>query len=432
MPEITSCPDCSKKLRVPDDLLGKKVRCPGCKVMFTAQVFLEANGTVNEDEEPPARRPAQRQTETRPSRKTEEADEEQEDRPRSARADAITNRRPEREERIRDRVEEAPRRRRDEEETEDEDLPRRRRKDETDDEDEDRPRRRIRADEEDEENERPRRRIRAEDEDEDEDDRPRSDSQPWRNIRMGLNFVLIAGWVHMVNLGLALLGMSMMMIFMGGMISSLGGGGIGGIPFLGGLQAAGWGAAIYQYLIMAIGGGATILCFVGCGMCMMTPQRPSSNSRQLAIGSFACQCAMLPWLGFQFLPPRILYEMGTLLVVLMVGLGLIYLVGVVLWFTYLRALCQQLRSNDTGERVMKNLMAWVIFWVGGTVLWFLFLCAGGMMIGATRSGGAAGFFLVLMGLLYLASIAIGLWLYVWYLFVLQDVRGVVERHLARR
>jgi hypothetical protein len=38
MPEITSCPDCQRNLKVPDDLVGKKVRCPGCSIMFFAQV----------------------------------------------------------------------------------------------------------------------------------------------------------------------------------------------------------------------------------------------------------------------------------------------------------------------------------------------------------------------------------------------------------
>src|SRR4051794_3338553 len=36
MPEIISCPDCDRKLRVPEDLLGKKVKCPGCGITFTA------------------------------------------------------------------------------------------------------------------------------------------------------------------------------------------------------------------------------------------------------------------------------------------------------------------------------------------------------------------------------------------------------------
>ena len=30
------CPSCDQKLRVPDDLLGKKVKCPACKTMFKA------------------------------------------------------------------------------------------------------------------------------------------------------------------------------------------------------------------------------------------------------------------------------------------------------------------------------------------------------------------------------------------------------------
>ncbi len=36
MPEVTSCPQCQRKLRVPDELLGKKVKCPGCGLTFTA------------------------------------------------------------------------------------------------------------------------------------------------------------------------------------------------------------------------------------------------------------------------------------------------------------------------------------------------------------------------------------------------------------
>src|SRR5262245_7460312 len=31
MPVIISCPDCGRKVRVQDEQLGKKVRCPGCK-----------------------------------------------------------------------------------------------------------------------------------------------------------------------------------------------------------------------------------------------------------------------------------------------------------------------------------------------------------------------------------------------------------------
>ncbi len=35
MTTLTSCPTCRRQLRVPDDLLGKSVRCPACGVTFT-------------------------------------------------------------------------------------------------------------------------------------------------------------------------------------------------------------------------------------------------------------------------------------------------------------------------------------------------------------------------------------------------------------
>src|SRR5437764_749206 len=38
MAEIVNCPQCDRKLRVPDELLGKKVKCPTCGETFTAEV----------------------------------------------------------------------------------------------------------------------------------------------------------------------------------------------------------------------------------------------------------------------------------------------------------------------------------------------------------------------------------------------------------
>jgi hypothetical protein len=63
MPEIVACPDCSRKLRVPDNLLGRKVKCPGCGVNFTASVAGPASAAVSsapplprrDDYEPPPR-----------------------------------------------------------------------------------------------------------------------------------------------------------------------------------------------------------------------------------------------------------------------------------------------------------------------------------------------------------------------------------------
>jgi len=38
MPEQVQCPSCKQKLRVPDNLLGKKVKCPKCATIFEAKV----------------------------------------------------------------------------------------------------------------------------------------------------------------------------------------------------------------------------------------------------------------------------------------------------------------------------------------------------------------------------------------------------------
>jgi predicted Zn finger-like uncharacterized protein len=60
---IIQCPSCSRELRVPDELLGRTVRCPTCKGTFTAGQGEQPTGsrpTENEDEPPQRerRRPA--------------------------------------------------------------------------------------------------------------------------------------------------------------------------------------------------------------------------------------------------------------------------------------------------------------------------------------------------------------------------------------
>jgi hypothetical protein len=52
MPVVVNCTKCQKKLKIPDELLGKKVKCPTCSAVFTA----EASEAVEEDR--PAPKPA--------------------------------------------------------------------------------------------------------------------------------------------------------------------------------------------------------------------------------------------------------------------------------------------------------------------------------------------------------------------------------------
>jgi len=83
MPQIISCPDCGRKLRVPDNLLGKKVKCPGCGVKFAAQVEeeLEELEELDEVEEPAPspRRPRGEGVQDKPSKSRRREDEEEEE-----------------------------------------------------------------------------------------------------------------------------------------------------------------------------------------------------------------------------------------------------------------------------------------------------------------------------------------------------------------
>jgi predicted Zn finger-like uncharacterized protein len=55
MPEIVTCPNCSRKLRVPDNLLGKTVKCPECKQAFAAQAESAPAENDQADEPPPSK-----------------------------------------------------------------------------------------------------------------------------------------------------------------------------------------------------------------------------------------------------------------------------------------------------------------------------------------------------------------------------------------
>jgi hypothetical protein len=109
MPEVVNCPHCGKKLRVPDTLLGKRVKCVSCGEAFVA----EADGVEEPEGGPPPGSKAGR-------RPPAEDEERVQDRPRRGRARAEE-----------DEEEERPRRgrRRDEEDEEEEDdRPRRKRR----------------------------------------------------------------------------------------------------------------------------------------------------------------------------------------------------------------------------------------------------------------------------------------------------------------
>src|SRR4051794_23945698 len=56
MPVESNCPGCGAKVRVPESLLGKSVKCPKCQSVFTAERPDAGFEEVPDDEPRPARR----------------------------------------------------------------------------------------------------------------------------------------------------------------------------------------------------------------------------------------------------------------------------------------------------------------------------------------------------------------------------------------
>ena len=120
MPQVVNCPRCQRPARVPDSLMGQKVKCPGCNEVFTAEVPA-----------PPA------QTEPGPQKESS--------RRRAADDEAVSDRARSRPDRETDDEDDRPRRSRTREDDEDDEPRRRRRRsgreDDDDDDEEARPRR---------------------------------------------------------------------------------------------------------------------------------------------------------------------------------------------------------------------------------------------------------------------------------------------------
>jgi predicted Zn finger-like uncharacterized protein len=88
MPEIVNCPQCERQLRVPEELIGKKVKCPTCGSTFAANISAlgqpgGASATTATREEPPRRQPDEDiRADDRPSRRAARPDvDEEEERP---------------------------------------------------------------------------------------------------------------------------------------------------------------------------------------------------------------------------------------------------------------------------------------------------------------------------------------------------------------
>jgi hypothetical protein len=385
MPVVTSCPDCARKLRVPDELLGKKVRCPGCKVVFVASA----------DAAPPSP-PAPRRPTPAPAR--EERIEQQ---PRARKAPPPSLPREEEKDFI----------------EEDENLPRGRRQDD------------------------------YEDEDGNEDEpRPRESRGDWNKVANGLNCVMIS---YGVIGGLFCLGMLGGAVIGGVTAANAGPEGVspaalaGGKGFfvmtiiLGLLGAANKGLETFgHFLGMAVPNkpGSSLKPLSVTTFALMAA----------AAGMTAVSGLLGPILGVQggtFTNPMAAAGAGIVVAALnLIGL-LCYFIGGILFILYLRALAIAVKRKDLGKQIQTFLIVaasltgvgivtmGISFAVVGAAFFSSAGARGGPSAGAANA--AAGGALAMLGIGCIGGLA-GLGMAIWYTILMVQVRGAVRSFARRR
>jgi hypothetical protein len=127
MPINTKCPTCKRTVEIPDELMGKKVRCPSCKVVFLATAGGSAPPTKTESSRPQPPKPKSEEgirVRRKPPLPSEEEDEDEDEEEETPRVRKKGVRRREEDEEEEDEEEEAEA----EEEEKEEYLPRRKRR----------------------------------------------------------------------------------------------------------------------------------------------------------------------------------------------------------------------------------------------------------------------------------------------------------------
>ena len=233
MPEIITCPDCGRKLRVPDTLVGKKVKCPDCNTKFTGGITTAPAGKTGA----PSRSKPRDDDDDRPKKSSRR---DYDDRPRS-----------------RDR-------------DDDEDYPRRRRRPDYD-EDDDR-----------------------DDRDRDRDRGPApglTREQKRSGCKMtllGINLIVYAAYVLIAMVAVSLLGCSIMALFMGvGASSNNMNSGMGN------MMAGGIVAMLLYLLLFLMYLAYVVLQVTGHGFCMAVPHKIGTARKAMAIATFAIACVFL-------------------------------------------------------------------------------------------------------------------------------------------
>jgi predicted Zn finger-like uncharacterized protein len=408
MPEIVSCPDCDRKLRVPDNLLGKKVKCPGCGNTFTA----ETNGAA------PGRGSA--------AIRREEDDED-----------------------------DLPRGKRRREEDDDDEAPRKRRRDDEDEDDEPRSKRRRRDDEDEDDEPRGKRRRR----DEDEEPEPsgtmgKATKEAWKKTRLGILLYVVGVFLAIGGFIIGLLMQGLMLI---GFVSS--------IPAAiatgsGAASGFGYGMIIVGGLTMLISFGADVLVTLGMGFQLAIPSRRDDGLKGMAIATFVCYAV---YFGCNTLAMVInLVQLGSVGLALFAGVGgamgvgvgaahmalavvggLAHLAALILAMFYYRLVALRFKQKETARSLLMNFISWCCYVAGSIVVGCLMAILAGTMLASMGVGVASGSTSVASAnstagvmayvgcalLVIVLGIAAGL--SAWYGVLVNQVRMTVDRFIRR-
>jgi hypothetical protein len=369
---------------VPDNLMGKKVKCPSCATIFTAATEENLPTAPLDEEEAP--RPARRQAAPPP----EEEFEEEPPRPRRRAAPPP-------------------------EEEEDEEPP---------------PRRRSRRTEEEyqEESE-----TEGQEEELEEEEAPRRRSREpggrggWQKVRTGITLLLAA-------IGVAVLGFLVYVI--GGVV-------VAGATAFGGAPAAATGAVTGLVVVVAIFAifllSALGLSLAGYVFCTNAP--PKHNAQQLARTTLFLAIASLVLVLVQF---GLMFAgaLGGILAILMQLVSLVTNFSTSLTFLFfLRAVARCLR-NYTLERSVQTL----IYIFGATIGCYVLLVvlipvlgvSGAMAAqqagpqGAPNAAAGLGAGMIVVGACGCLAALLGLTAGIWYLVALFQTRAALSSYLARR
>jgi hypothetical protein len=407
MPQLISCPDCGRKLRVPDDLLGKKVKCPGCGVKFVG----EADDGLEELDEAPGRSSFSTRSDSSAGRRLARRDDDEDDRPRRSRRD--------------------------------------------DDEGDDRPRRSRRRDDD-------------EDEDEDDDDRyrrrrPEGDPvQGWQRVRLGLNLIIFGVWAFVAGIVIYITGSIMLWAFGVASLSSAASSGSPSAASAGAWNTI-WTMGAGFIILMGITGLLMLaeqgLRVAGEGFCMgVVPPRRATYLRGLAIATFALGAAgVLTWYGGfctgygnLFLTYGGYSNVGALGVSALGLSGTIWLAEKYCLLFFLRGTAVSMRREALGRQIVYFMIAAPSVLVLFAMSAFVLACAGGMAVvssgsnmfgaqsqsqanaAAANTAGMAGAWAIAMLTCWGIGFLVWLGLFIWYVVILHQVRSAVSSWLYDR